>query len=594
MAVLESLQPLRRRLPLLISLLLSVTVAVFSWVAYREMVKVLREAGIARTSHAVDRLATALDVSARRLKAESRRVANDTTVRAVLVRADSASRARAERAFTQIIAQAPQVLALVIRDTTDSAVLTVGDLADGTLPIENLTTGWDTTFEATRIEPIQLDLTPPRYRVITRIADGDRAIGYFVQHRLLSTAQGIELLEGLIGQETTVLLGNASGGWTNFDGRVRGPGAVTDSMGGVQFADDSGEVQIGAVAPVPGTPWLAAIAEPETHVLAAARNHLRSMIPLTVFVIAAGALGAWLLSRSITRPLAQMSTAANAMAQGDLSRRVPIERKDEIGDLARSFNTMAEQVSGFTHELEQRVEQRTAELREAQNTLVRRERLAILGQLAGSVGHELRNPLGVMTNAVFYLEAVLANQPEQVQEYLGILKTQIGLSEKIIADLLDYARIKPPQRDYVPLADLVDEQRRRYPAGDDIQVVTDYEEGLPPAYVDRVHIGQVVLNLITNAIQAMPNGGTLTLRGRKLNGNGIVLEVQDTGVGIAPENQDKVFEPLFTTKARGIGLGLAVSRGLAQANGGSLTLVSKIGRGSTFSLTLPVEPEVAE
>lgn len=595
MAFLDSLQPLRRRLPLLISLLLGVTIAVFTWAAYREMVQVLRAAGIQRATHAVGRLASTLELSARRLKGESRRVSSDTTVRAALLRTDSVTRNRAQRAFAQIIEQAPQVAALVVLDTSGTQVFGAGDLDDEMPPIENLTMDWDTVTDATRVDRMELGLDPPRYRVITRITDGDRPIGFFVQHRLLSTGQGFELLEGLIGEDATVLLGNASGdGWTNFISRVAGPSVDSQGITGVEYTDSEGEAQIGAVAPIPGTPWRAVVSEPEALVLGSARDHLRGMIPLALLVVAAGALGAWLISRSITRPLALVSGAADAMAKGDLSRRVPVGGNDELGILARSFNSMAEQVSGFTHELETRVDQRTAELREAQDTLVRRERLAILGQLAGSVGHELRNPLGVMTNAVFYLEAVLANEPGTVHEYLGILKTQIGLSEKIIADLLDYARIKPPQRDFVPLEELVDEQRRRLPPAERIEVVTDYQAGLPPAYVDRVQIGQVVLNLISNAMQAMPNGGTLTLRGAKNPADGVVLEVQDTGCGIPPENQEKVFEPLFTTKARGIGLGLAVSRGLAQANGGMLSLVSKIGRGSTFTLRLPIGPEAVE
>jgi signal transduction histidine kinase len=318
------------------------------------------------------------------------------------------------------------------------------------------------------------------------------------------------------------------------------------------------------------------------------------MIQVAVLVVALGTLAGWLLSRQITGPLVKISDAADAIAKGDLSRRVPLDREDELGSLAKSFNSMAEQVGDFTHGLEKRVEQRTMELREAQSALVRRERLATLGQLAGSVGHELRNPLGVMTNAVYYLEAVLATSPDTVKEYLGILRTQIGLSEKIISDLLDYARVKPPQRDYVKVDQLVQEQRSRLPH-DGIRVVTDFPADLPPVYVDRVQVGQIVLNLLTNAVQAMPDeGGTLTLRGRGVNGARVVLEVEDTGCGIAPEEQEKVFEPLFTTKARGIGLGLAVSRGLAQANGGSLGLVSTIGRGTTFSLELPTRPEAVD
>jgi signal transduction histidine kinase len=425
---------------------------------------------------------------------------------------------------------------------------------------------------------------------------GDRALGYFVQHRLLSTGQNFALLEGVIGEHATLLLGNASGdGWTDLEKQVNGPSVKSETAQVVRYTGDEGRVEIAGMAPVGATPWLAVVSEPRDVVLAPARDHLRSMIQVAVLVVALGTLAGWLLSRQITGPLVKISDAADALAKGDLSRRVPLDRDDELGSLAKSFNSMAEQVGDVTHGLEKRVEQRTMELREAQGALVRRERLAILGQLAGSVGHELRNPLGVMTNAVYYLEAVLATSPDTVKEYLGILRTQIGLSEKIISDLLDYARVKPPQRDYVKVDRLVQEQRSRLLPHDGIRVVTDFPADLPPVYVDRVQVGQIVLNLLTNAVQAMPDeGGTLTLRGRGVNGARVVLEVEDTGCGIAPEEQEKVFEPLFTTKARGIGLGLAVSRGLAHANGGNLGLVSTIGRGTTFSLELPTRREAVD
>ena len=589
-------QPIRRRLPLLISLLLGVAVAAFTWAAYRQMVVVLRATGEERAVHASQRLATTLEAAAQRLKNESRRVAADTSVRAALLRPDSATRSRVRTQFEQIVGQAPQLSALELLDARGEALVWAGQREDGYPSIESLTINWDSIPNQTRIGPIRLDADPPQYRVITPVMSGDSALGYFVQHRLLSTSQGFALLEGLIGADASLLLGNASGnGWTDLEREVRGPTVQPDNGQVVHYGDDQGNAMVGAVARVGETPWLAVVSEPENVVLAPARDHLRDMIQLAIVVVALGTLAGWLLSRQITGPLVEISHAADAIAKGDLTRRVPLGREDELGSLAKSFNSMAEQVGGFTHELETRVAQRTAELREAQGTLVRRERLAILGQLAGSVGHELRNPLGVMTNAVYYLEAVLTHSPDSVQEYLGILRTQIGLSEKIISDLLDYARVKPPQREHVSLEQLVQEQRGRVLPHDGVRVVTDFPADLEQVYIDRVQIGQIVLNLLANAIQAMPDeGGTLTLRGRGVATDWVVLDVEDTGSGIAPEAQEKVFEPLFTTKARGIGLGLAVSRGLAQANGGALTLVSTIGRGTTFSLRLPTRLEALD
>ena len=248
-------------------------------------------------------------------------------------------------------------------------------------------------------------------------------------------------------------------------------------------------------------------------------------------------------------------------------------------------------------QLEGRVEQRTSDLRtavtrlqDAQEALVRHERLALLGELAGGVGHELRNPLGVMTNATYYLSEVLKTAPADVRRHLDILSDQIHLSDRIVGNLLDLARDRQPQRQAVSLPDLVATQLTRAGAATGIVVKTSFPPALPAAFVDEVQVGQIVLNVVTNAMQAMEStGGMLEIRAH-YDTRRLTLEIADAGPGIAPANLEKIFEPLFTTKARGMGLGLAVSRSLARANGGELAVWSEEGRGARFSLTLPAAP----
>jgi signal transduction histidine kinase len=199
-----------------------------------------------------------------------------------------------------------------------------------------------------------------------------------------------------------------------------------------------------------------------------------------------------------------------------------------------------------------------------------------------------------MTNAVYFLEMIQPDAPPQVHEYHGLLRAQIGLSEKIVGDLLDFARIKPPRRERVPLTRILDDQIARLSTVDGISIQRDVALDLPDAYVDPIQIGQVVFNLLVNALQAMEaqlghgkDSGVLTLRGRTGPDGGVALDVIDTGPGVPPDLRSKIFEALFTTKARGIGLGLSVSRSLAESNGGTLTLASTPGQGATFTLTLP-------
>ena len=231
------------------------------------------------------------------------------------------------------------------------------------------------------------------------------------------------------------------------------------------------------------------------------------------------------------------------------------------------------------------LEEKTRELEVAQEELVRKERLAILGQLAGGGSHELRNPLGVMKNSVYYLKMVLP-EDERVQKHLRIMEREVTTATRIVSDLLDFARAKPPSQAPTDLSELVREVLDRTPLAENVEVVARLAPDLPPVAVDALQVQQVLGNLITNGAQAMPEGGTLTIETARAEG-GARVAVSDTGVGIAPENLEKIFQPLFTTKAKGIGLGLAVAQGLAEANGGTISVESAVGRGSRFLVVFP-------
>jgi signal transduction histidine kinase len=192
-----------------------------------------------------------------------------------------------------------------------------------------------------------------------------------------------------------------------------------------------------------------------------------------------------------------------------------------------------------------------------------------------------------MTNAIYYLGAVMKEAPAEIREYLEILRTQIALSEKIVGDLLDFARIKPPQWESVSLSQIVDAQLARAGPLEAVRIEHDFPADLPAVRVDRVQVGQVVLNLIMNALQAMNGHAVLTFRGRHTSSGFVRLDVIDTGMGMTPDQMRRLFEPLYTTKARGIGLGLAVSQRLVRANGGTISAESSPGTGTTMSVSLP-------
>jgi len=247
-----------------------------------------------------------------------------------------------------------------------------------------------------------------------------------------------------------------------------------------------------------------------------------------------------------------------------------------------------EKIRELNATLEQRVEERTRELRDAQDQLVRHEKLSLLGQMAGSVGHELRNPLAAISNAIYFLKMVQPDAPDKVKEYLNLIERNIHISDKIIGDLLDFTRIKSAKREPVSVPQLIQQTLERFPAPENVQVTLDLSVDLPKVYVDPQYLIQVFSNLVLNACQAMADGGKLVISSCIQN-EMICIAVKDGGMGISAENMKKLFEPLFTTKPKGIGLGLAVSQKLIEANGGRIEVESEVGVGSTFTVWLPVE-----
>ncbi len=231
-------------------------------------------------------------------------------------------------------------------------------------------------------------------------------------------------------------------------------------------------------------------------------------------------------------------------------------------------------------------QQITTERKEMEERLVRQEKLAILGQLAGSVGHELRNPLGVISNAVYYLQTVNPDADESTQEYLNMISAEVRGASKIISDLLDFARTRMPARQEIGVSELVATVLEKKPPPEDVQVKTEFPEDLHEVYVDPAQINQVLVNLVVNAYQAMNEEGKLVIKGENKNDQ-VLITINDNGSGISPENMRKLFEPLFTTKPRGVGLGLSISKSIIEANGGSIEVESEEGEGSIFKVKLP-------
>lgn len=263
---------------------------------------------------------------------------------------------------------------------------------------------------------------------------------------------------------------------------------------------------------------------------------------------------------------------------------------NELREEAERRKAAEQSARKLNEELEAKVAERTRQLLVAQDELVRKEKLTLLAQVADSVGHELRNPLSVMSNAVYFLKTVLPEADETTKEYLGIIEGEIAESERIVADLLDAVRTKPPQFETAGVAELAERALRKCDIPAAVTVQLDIPETLSPLRVDPKQMQQVLRNLIRNGVEAMPEGGHLQISAvEDKPAHSLRISVTDSGAGIAPEHRARLFQPLFTTKARRVGLGLAVVKNLTQVNHGSVDVQSEPGKGSSFFITLPID-----
>jgi len=273
-----------------------------------------------------------------------------------------------------------------------------------------------------------------------------------------------------------------------------------------------------------------------------------------------------------------------------------IEMTSVIASLAAALieNThLVLELNTWNRELEARVEERTRELKDAQSSLLRAERLATIGQLGASVAHELRNPLGVINNSIYYLNSRLGQEDPKIAKHLQIIGREVKSANDIITDLMNFVRINELHTTAIDPNLLVRETLERTLLPENVQVYTEFGRDLPLVRVDAEKTHQIFVNLINNAAQAMPEGGRLTISTLAQNGY-VQFSFADSGVGIPSENLQRIFEPLFTTKARGIGLGLAIVRMLVDAHHGEITVTSTVGEGSCFTVRLPAEKQDQE
>lgn len=241
-----------------------------------------------------------------------------------------------------------------------------------------------------------------------------------------------------------------------------------------------------------------------------------------------------------------------------------------------------------TEELERRVDERTRELRDAQDALLRKERLVVLGQLSGGLAHQIRNPLSAIANAAAILVRRLPHlEDEDAKRALSVINEEVWEANRIITDLIDFARVKPPTRHRVPIETLVTRVIENAKAPPLVTFVVDLPSGIS-AWVDERQTHDAMCNIVRNAVEAMAGEGKITIAARA-EGEEVSVSIEDTGPGIDIDTRGHLFEPLVTSKMLGLGLGLSTAKVLIENQGGTIRAgETRDGAGARFEIRVPM------
>jgi len=306
-------------------------------------------------------------------------------------------------------------------------------------------------------------------------------------------------------------------------------------------------------------------------------------------------LGSYILSRTVVAPIRMLLAATRRIAAGDLGGTVHVPGSTEVAELSDAFNAMVHALREKRGEVEEKVaslNRANREIVEARSETIRSEKMASVGLVAAGMAHEIGTPLAAIMGYTGILAEELAGDAEK-GDYLRRIGEESRRIDRIVRGLLDYARPRGVQCEEVEVVTLLEKVVELLGAQGvlkQLEVSVEAEPGLPALHVDPHQLEQLLINLIMNARDAMPQGGQLRLKGRRV-GADVVIEVADTGHGMPPEHLPRVFDPFFTTKepGRGTGLGLAIAARIAESCGGRLTVQSELGKGSSFTLALPAK-----
>lgn len=570
-------ESLRWRLPALIFALLAMLGGAFAWLAYAEVQRALRTSGTERLTAAARQVASLLAQSAKARLAEATRIAADPGIRRALL-AETEDTSGAQMAAVRALAARNPLTSVLIYDGEGQLLRRVGGAG------EQAATTIAQSAPPVGVSPLVSEAGRVWYFTTVEVQHASAGDPKLVSvQRALGSAQAADLIERLIGREAVLKFGNASGDlWTDLSEATSAPPMVAP-YAATQYTSETGEPFIGVAVPVPDAPWLVWVAADEETMLAASRRLIRQMVPLTVVLMIFGAFPVYWVSGRITKPLEALAHAAEAIAAGDYTRRVEVERQDEIGRLGNAFNVMAGRVQADRELLEQRVAERTRELE----------------AFSYSVSHDLRAPLRHIAGFAALLEKHASTQlDEQGRRYVDTISEAARHMGRLVDDLLGFSRMARADmlHGQVNLRALVDDVIKEVTRESPERTVVWTVGTLPTITGDQAMLRLALMNLIQNAykytskraVGRIEIGATAGADGER------ILYVKDNGVGFDMTYAAKlfgVFQRLHNVEDfEGTGIGLASVRRIVERHGGRTWAEGTVDAGATFYVAFPAEP----
>jgi signal transduction histidine kinase len=580
---------LRWRLPFVIVALMGVVLAAFVWITYRQVTMGALQTAGARASVVADQIATSLVQSTRQRVTDARRILSTPPIEDCLRSRSEKDCQRARATLEKLPASVPTVTELWTADGTRLLSIAAPATATTTMPRRGAP-----SMAAVGVLQREGDVLYAEVAVDVRetslddgATDAGPILGYVISRRPLAATPSRDLINRLAGVGGAIKLGNTTGDvWTDLAAPVKAPSVDLTRAGVATYQSADRTRYLGALAPIQDTPWALWVEFPEAVVLAPARAFLYRMLVIALACLVAAAIVVAVISGRLIGPLLDLTELSEAIAAGNYTRRTVPRRKDEVGRLGGALNVMAERIDAMHHDLELRVEQRTASLAEVNQELE---------AFSYSVSHDLRAPLRHIAGFANLLNQSAGPRLEATEKrHLTTIVDAATRMGQLIDDLLAFSRTNRTSlvRRRVDLARLVGEVRHEVEGTHDHNV-TWVVDALPEVEADPALLRVVLTNLLSNAVKytkTKPERVIEIHHSADAEGH-LVVSVKDNGVGFDMQYANKlfgVFQRLHRTdEFEGTGIGLATVRRIVQRHGGRTWAVGALNEGATFSFSLP-------